>query len=61
MAQLLSVCRDDTRSSTILARGRAAPSVSVATLTGSLKRRGPALPGLRNSAPSRVATTGVCE
>ena len=28
------------------------------TATGSLKRRGPALPGLTNSTPSRVSTLG---
>src|SRR5258708_38419782 len=50
-----------TRSGTMRARGEVAPTDNVATLTGRVNRRGPALPGLRNSTPSRVAISGLCE
>ena len=58
--------RDDitasqTSSVTRRARGRPARTVSMATLTGSVKRRGPALPGFRKRTPSRSSTDGRCE
>ena len=51
-----------TSSSTISARSSSAPETwSNASATGSVKRRGPMLPGFTNSTPSRVSMRGRCE
>src|SRR5580700_3703109 len=50
-----------TCSSTISGRMPCPDTATRATVTGSLNRRGPALPGLRNNTPSRVSIEGWCE